>query len=61
MCDDGRLDYQWLNRQRPRRGAARPPGGQLGAVDWDVAIRAAATLLGGKLVWSRWSVADALE
>ena len=48
MCDVGRLDYRWINRQDRievpllRRGEAHV------AADWDVAIPAAAALLDGK-------------
>ena len=51
MCDVGRLDYRWVNRQDRvevpllRRGEAHV------AVDWDVAIPAAAAMLDGKRVF----------
>jgi NADH-quinone oxidoreductase subunit G len=48
MCDYGRLNYRWTNRQdrieapHVRRGAALQP------VDWEVALAEAARLLSGK-------------
>jgi NADH-quinone oxidoreductase subunit G len=51
MCDVGRLDYRWINRQDRievplvRRGEAHV------AADWDVAIPATAALLDGKRVF----------
>jgi NADH-quinone oxidoreductase subunit G len=48
MCDHGRLDYRWMNRPdrvelpHVRRGAA------VSAVDWDLALDAAAALLRGR-------------
>ena len=44
MCDEGRLDYRWLNR--PDRLEQPMVGGA--AVDWDVAVAAAAKALAGK-------------
>ncbi len=51
MCDIGRLDYRWINRQDRvevplmRRGEAHV------ATDWDIAIPATAALLDGKRVF----------
>lgn len=48
MCDHGRLNYRWLNRQdrvdvpMVRRGAT------LAGIDWEIAIAEAARLLSGK-------------
>src|SRR5438093_6476307 len=48
MCDHGRLDYRWMNRQdrvdvpMVRRGAT------LSGADWDVATAEAAAVLSGK-------------
>ncbi|MEP6493660.1 MAG: 2Fe-2S iron-sulfur cluster-binding protein [bacterium] len=48
MCDHGRLNYRWMNRQdrvdvpMVRRGAA------LGGTDWQLAVAEAARLLSGK-------------
>ena len=48
MCDHGRLNYRWLNRQdRVDVPHARSAGG-MGATDWDGAIAAAKNLLSGK-------------
>jgi NADH-quinone oxidoreductase subunit G len=44
ICDEGRLDYRWLNR--PDRLEQPMVGGE--AVDWDVALAAAAAALSGK-------------
>lgn len=49
LCDHGRLDYRWMNRQdRVEAPLVRREGGALAAVDWDVALRAAAAILGGQ-------------
>jgi NADH-quinone oxidoreductase subunit G len=48
MCDHGRLNYRWMNRQdrvdvpMVRRGAT------LNGIDWQIAIDEAATILSGK-------------
>src|SRR5213076_1054291 len=48
MCDHGRLNYRWLNRQdRVDVPHVRGSGG-MGATDWDGALGAAANLLSGK-------------
>ena len=48
LCETGRLDYKWLNPSaRLEAPLVRQTADKLSAVDWDVAIRAAATLLGG--------------
>lgn len=44
MCDHGRLDYRWMNR--PDRLELPMSAGE--AVDWEVAVAAAATALAGK-------------
>jgi NADH-quinone oxidoreductase subunit G len=48
MCDIGRLDYRWLNRQDRVEVPLIRRGESLAAADWDVAIPAAAALLDGK-------------
>ncbi len=51
LCDTGRLDYRWLNEPtRIEAPLVRQGSDRLSAVDWEVAIRAAATLLGGARV-----------
>jgi NADH-quinone oxidoreductase subunit G len=48
LCDEGRLDYRWLER-RDRVELPYVKGQQgLAATDWDVALRAAAALLAGR-------------
>jgi NADH-quinone oxidoreductase subunit G len=48
MCDHGRLNYRWLNRQdRVDVPHARGSNG-LGATDWDGALAMAARVLSGK-------------
>ena len=44
MCDHGRLDYRWMNR--PDRIEVPMAGGE--AVDWEIALDAAAKTLKGK-------------
>jgi NADH-quinone oxidoreductase subunit G len=44
MCDHGRLDYRWMNR--PDRIEVPMAGGE--AVDWEIALDAAAKALKGK-------------
>lgn len=44
MCDHGRLDYRWMNR--PDRLEVPMSGGE--AVDWEIAVAAAASVLEGK-------------
>jgi NADH-quinone oxidoreductase subunit G len=48
MCDVGRLDYRWINRQDRIETPLVRQGEAHVAVDWDVAIPAAAALLDGK-------------
>jgi len=48
MCDTGRLDYRWIDRQDRVEVPLVRRGESLAAVDWDVAIPAAASLLDGK-------------
>jgi NADH-quinone oxidoreductase subunit G len=51
LCESGRLDYKWLNPPtRLEAPLVRHAADKLSAVDWDVAIRAAATMLGGARV-----------
>jgi len=48
MCDHGRLNYRWLNRQdRVDVPHVRGSGG-IGPTDWDGALAAAAKVLAGK-------------
>jgi NADH-quinone oxidoreductase subunit G len=48
MCDHGRLDYRWINRQdRVSRPMVRQ-GAALALADWDGALAEAARLLSGK-------------
>jgi NADH-quinone oxidoreductase subunit G len=50
MCDHGRLDYRWINRQdRVTRPMVRQ-GGALATADWEPALAEAARLLGGARV-----------
>ena len=48
MCDVGRLDYRWINRQDRVEVPLVRRGETHVAVDWDVAIPAAAAMLDGK-------------
>jgi NADH-quinone oxidoreductase subunit G len=51
LCESGRLDYKWLNPStRLEAPLVRQGADKLSAVDWDIAIRAAATMLGGARV-----------
>jgi NADH-quinone oxidoreductase subunit G len=51
LCESGRLDYKWLNPStRIEAPLVRQGADRLSGVDWDVAIRAAATMLGGARV-----------
>jgi NADH-quinone oxidoreductase subunit G len=51
LCETGRLDYKWLNPStRLEAPLVRQSADKLSAVDWDVAIRTAATMLGGARV-----------
>jgi NADH-quinone oxidoreductase subunit G len=51
MCDTGRLDYRWINRQDRVEVPLVRRGESLVAADWDIAIPAAAALLDGKRVF----------
>ena len=48
MCDYGRLNYRWLNRQDRVDVPMVRQGAQLMGCDWDVAIAEATRLLAGK-------------
>ncbi|MDB4886395.1 MAG: NADH:ubiquinone oxidoreductase, subunit iron-sulfur binding protein [Gemmatimonadetes bacterium] len=48
MCDHGRLNYRWMNRQDRVSTPMVRQNGVLASADWEVALRAAATLLAGK-------------
>ena len=48
MCDHGRLNYRWMNRADRLDAPMVRQGGVLARADWDAALRAAASLLGGK-------------
>ena len=48
MCDHGRLNYRWMNRQDRVSTPMIRQHGVLASTDWEVALRAAATLLAGK-------------
>src|SRR4051812_1542150 len=48
MCDHGRLNYRWLNRQDRVDAPMVRQNGVLARADWEVALRAAANLLSGK-------------
>ena len=51
LCETGRLDYKWLNpSSRLEAPLVRQSADKRTAVDWNVAIRAAATKLGGARV-----------
>ncbi|MGE5728979.1 MAG: 2Fe-2S iron-sulfur cluster-binding protein [Gemmatimonas sp.] len=50
LCDEGRLDYKWLSPATRIEAPLVRQADRLSAVDWDVAIRAAATMLGGSRV-----------
>jgi NADH-quinone oxidoreductase subunit G len=50
LCDEGRLDYKWLNPSTRIEAPLVRHADKLSAVDWEVAIRAAATMLGGARV-----------
>jgi NADH-quinone oxidoreductase subunit G len=50
LCDEGRLDYKWLSPAGRIEAPLVRQADKLTAVDWDVAIRAAATMLGGARV-----------
>ena len=48
MCDHGRLNYRWMNRGARVESPMVRQGGVLATADWEVALRAAATVLAGK-------------
>src|SRR3954463_1238174 len=48
MCDHGRLNYRWMNRQDRVDVPMVRSGGALATADWEIALRAAAQLLSGK-------------
>jgi NADH-quinone oxidoreductase subunit G len=48
MCDHGRLNYRWLNRQDRVEVPMVRSGGTLATADWDRAVAAAGSLLAGK-------------
>ena len=50
LCDEGRLNYRWLNRRDRVEFPHVREGTALGPVDWDVAIEAAAAALRGRRV-----------
>lgn len=50
MCDHGRLDYRWINRQDRVTRPMVKQGAALAAADWDVALAETATLLAGRKV-----------
>ncbi|MDQ2765992.1 MAG: 2Fe-2S iron-sulfur cluster-binding protein [Gemmatimonadota bacterium] len=50
LCESGRLDYKWLNPSTRLEAPLVRQADRLAGVDWEVAIRAAATMLGGARV-----------
>jgi len=50
LCETGRLDYKWLSPSTRLEAPLVRQADKLGGVDWEVAIRAAATMLGGARV-----------
>ena len=50
LCESGRLDYKWLNPATRLEAPLVREADKLSAVDWDAAIRSAATVLGGARV-----------
>ncbi len=50
ICDYGRLNYRWLNRQDRVNAPMVRRGDSLAPVDWDTALAAAAELLKGRRV-----------
>ncbi len=50
LCDEGRLDYRWINRTDRLEVPHVRRDGRWGAVDWDVALEAAAALVRGRAV-----------
>ena len=51
MCDHGRLSYRWLNRQDRVDVPLVRQAGVLASTDWEIALRAAASVLSGKRVF----------
>jgi NADH-quinone oxidoreductase subunit G len=50
LCDQGRLNYRWMNRGDRIDAPLVADGGVLNTVDWDVALASAAASLKGKRV-----------
>jgi NADH-quinone oxidoreductase subunit G len=50
MCDYGRMNYRWMNRQDRAETPLVRNGGVLATAEWEIAIRSAASLIGGKPV-----------
>ena len=50
MCDYGRMNYRWINRQDRAETPMVRNGGVLGPAEWETAIHAAARLISGKTV-----------
>ncbi|MEP6692449.1 MAG: 2Fe-2S iron-sulfur cluster-binding protein, partial [Gemmatimonadaceae bacterium] len=50
VCDYGRLNYRWMNRQDRVEAPLVSEGGRFTATDWDVATAAAAAAMRGKTV-----------
>jgi NADH-quinone oxidoreductase subunit G len=48
MCDHGRLNYRWMNRQDRVSTPMVRQNGVLASAEWEVALRAAATLLASR-------------
>ena len=48
LCDEGRLDYRWMNRPDRLDAPKVQRAGALAAADWEIAIAAAAQALRGK-------------
>ena len=48
MCDHGRLNYRWMNRQDRVSAPMVRHQGMLATTDWELALRSAAQLLAGK-------------
>ena len=48
MCDQGRLDYRWMNRQDRVELPMVRLGVALASADWEAAVSAAASVLSGK-------------
>ena len=48
LCDEGRLDYRWMNRPDRLDAPKVQRAGALASVDWEIAIASAAKALQGK-------------